>query len=286
MSKKVVFIALLAGLILAFGFAIASAQEPGDPTVCKTCHSDEYGDWSASAHPNSLEDLVATGYGKDFCLKCMSTDWRLAPEDAKPTLDTAKFGVTCLGCHPAAHETPGDDKTVITDVFATCTDCHTASLEEGAKFEAGAAVHHPQLEIMTGVGAIGVDDMASPHGSLDCNTCHVEGHLYEPADEACATCHGTAKTIVGVHGEIEPLLEALSTRLDAVPEEQQEEEAYKVAYTNYSYVSADASGGVHNEPYIEAIIDEANASLDQLPAVAAAPTATPVPTPEVVPVTG
>jgi len=54
---------------------------------CKMCHPIEYADWVSTLHPNSLENLKATGHAAESCLHCMSADYRydntLAAETAQ-----------------------------------------------------------------------------------------------------------------------------------------------------------------------------------------------------------
>lgn len=86
----------------------------------------EYADFAKSGHSKSLKNLrTKRGRGckkepEDSCLKCHSTDYILADDDEKPTLSSAKNGITCVVCHNP-HEV-GNSKEKAADL---CVECHT-----------------------------------------------------------------------------------------------------------------------------------------------------------------
>lgn len=100
--------------------------------IAKNRHQ-EFGEWSKSKHANAVK-LLKEEYRKDGdrgkltdeCLYCHSTDYRHADKDNKPTLDTAKHGVTCVACH----EPHGRDKTFphAGDGLTLCGGCHADSM--------------------------------------------------------------------------------------------------------------------------------------------------------------
>jgi len=239
--------------------AAISAQGPDDVQLsgeqCKACHAEQYEVWAATAHPKSIEAVKASDHASESCLHCMSTDYRY---DETLTVETAQLGVTCLACH-APHDTPGDDKPKISDVSAVCSDCHNGQLEEGAtEFEAGNTVRHPTKEMMAGLGAVGVASTPSKH-NIACNTCHLEGHKYEPAQSACDTCHGGDKTIEGVAASFTSRLEELAA-MEPLADD------YPAAYTNFTMLSNDKSDGVHNPAYATAMLNAINSALGEAPA--------------------
>ncbi len=71
--------------------------------ISKNRHQ-EYMDWQKSKHSKALK-LMQEEYSEergkkdDRCLRCHSADYRFAPPDDKPTLETARYGVTCVSCH-------------------------------------------------------------------------------------------------------------------------------------------------------------------------------------------
>jgi hypothetical protein len=94
---------------------------------------------------------------------------------------------------------------------------------------------------------------------MACNTCHLEGHRYEPAQSACNVCHGGEKTIEGVAALFAPRLEEL-----AAMETLQDD--YPAAYTNFTMLSNDKSNGVHNPAYAMAVLNAINSPLGESPA--------------------
>jgi predicted CXXCH cytochrome family protein len=244
---KKIFVALLVVVALSlFMTAAVWAQVPDDTILsgeqCKMCHAEEYEVWSGTKHPNSLTALKESGHGSDSCLHCMSADYRWNEE---LTIETAQYGVTCVACHKP-HDTPGDALPAIEDVAAVCKDCHNAQVEEGATAEAGDTMRHFVEEMMEGYGAIGAEGAASPHDTA-CNTCHLEGHLYVPAQSTCDTCHGGAVTI-------EEAGKAVRDFVAANIETEGLSDMWPAAYTNLTGLSSDDSGGIHNPAYAAAIV--------------------------------
>jgi hypothetical protein len=257
--KKLLVYTFIAIVLSLLTVALALAQGPEPAALrgeqCKTCHAEEYDEWAATAHPKSIEDVKSSDHASESCLHCMSTDYRY---DQTLTVENVQFGVTCLACH-APHDMPGDDKPKIADVSAVCQDCHNAHLEEGvAEFEAGATVRHPSEEMMDGLGAIGVASMPSKH-DVACNTCHLEGHKYEPSQAACDTCHGGEKTIESVAALFAPRLKELAAT-------ETLKDGYPAAYTNFTLLSNDNSNGVHNPAYAMAMLNAINSALGGVPA--------------------
>ena len=93
--------------------------------ISKNRHQ-EYADFAKSGHSKSLKNLrrkKGTSCDKkpdDTCLKCHSADYILADDDAKPTLATAKSGITCVVCHNP--HTVGNTKEKASE---QCIECHT-----------------------------------------------------------------------------------------------------------------------------------------------------------------
>lgn len=93
----------------------------------------EYADWIDSKHSKALRLLLEKhikdnrrGQLTDECLECHSTDYRHAKKQSKPTLESARFGVTCVACH----EPHGLDKmsSLTKDGPYKCSGCHTDSI--------------------------------------------------------------------------------------------------------------------------------------------------------------
>ena len=93
--------------------------------VSKNRHQ-EFADFSFSKHAKSLEDLRQKenphgGEKNDDCLKCHSQDYRSAKDGEKPTLKTAKYGLTCVTCH----EPHGIDRNIKGNAGPyKCGECH------------------------------------------------------------------------------------------------------------------------------------------------------------------
>lgn len=99
--------------------------------VSKNRHQ-EYADFAKSNHANSLKNLkekkseFCAEQPKDSCLKCHSADYMFAKEGEKPTLETAKLGITCISCHnPHSLGNKKDEKYKISD---GCGNCHISNL--------------------------------------------------------------------------------------------------------------------------------------------------------------
>ncbi len=97
------------------GDDLAKSFKPARPTedkenkfwwgngVAKARHQ-EFADWEKSNHSKSLTTLKQNHTPKmeilqDACLECHSTDYLLAENAQKPTIRTAKYGITCAACH-------------------------------------------------------------------------------------------------------------------------------------------------------------------------------------------
>ncbi|MFK5894915.1 MAG: multiheme c-type cytochrome [Pseudomonadota bacterium] len=91
----------------------------------------EYADFSRSKHSNSLKNLKEKRKEncqepEDSCLKCHSTDYRMADDENKPSLSEAREGITCIACH----DPHGIDKKYVKDTVGAnkCNQCHANSL--------------------------------------------------------------------------------------------------------------------------------------------------------------
>ena len=93
----------------------------------------EYADWVNSKHSQALRLLLENhpsntdrGELTDECLKCHATDYRLAEEGAKPTIESARHGVTCVACHEPHGF--GEAAAFSKDGTTTCAGCHIDSM--------------------------------------------------------------------------------------------------------------------------------------------------------------
>jgi hypothetical protein len=255
MKKTLIATLVIVSLFLITGTALAQGLEDSvlSGEQCKMCHPEEYEVWAGTAHPNSITAVKESDHGSEDCLHCMSADYRW---DETLTVETAQYGVTCVACH-APHDTPGDAKPAIADVAAACKDCHNAHVEEGAAAEAGTTMRHAVKEMMDGYGAIGAEGSASVH-DLACNTCHLQGHLYVPEQSACDACHGGAATIEAAGAAVRAKVEEVGA-IEGLADK------WPAAYTNYTMLSSDDSGGIHNAAYAAAIVAAMDAQLAEAP---------------------
>jgi predicted CXXCH cytochrome family protein len=255
MKKALVATLVVVSLFLISGTVLAQGLEDSvlSGEQCKMCHPAEYDVWASTPHPNSITAVKESDHGSEDCLHCMSADYRW---DETLTVETAKYGVTCVACH-TPHDTPGDAKPAIADVGALCKDCHNAELEAGATAEAGATLRHAVTEMMGGYGAIGAEGSASVHDAA-CNACHLEGHLFVPAQSVCDTCHGGAVTIEDAGAAVRAKVAEVGAIEGLV-------DKWPAAYTNNTLLSSDDSGGIHNAAYAAAIVAAIDAQLAEAP---------------------
>lgn len=118
----------------------------------------EYADWNNSKHAKALRNLqevdgvrgasCSKGKRGDDCMSCHSADYHFARAGNKPTLDTARFGVTCVSCH----EPHGLDRKAHDETFNKCGNCHLANFSS----KTGGKSHYP-----------------CPTGKVSCADCHM-----------------------------------------------------------------------------------------------------------------
>ncbi len=115
----------------------------------------EFSDFSKSKHSKAhqlLKEKYTADRGElsDECLRCHSADYIYAKEGEKPTLDSAKFGVTCSVCH----ESHGIDRYLFPEQRRSqkCGACHIHSMASHWNDQG----HYP-----------------CPSGSAECVDCHM-----------------------------------------------------------------------------------------------------------------
>jgi predicted CXXCH cytochrome family protein len=138
---------------------------PDDET--SKSHRQQYPDYIGHQHSKSLATILESDRGAELCLKCHSTDYRLAPDDQKPSLSTAEFSIECVACHDPHGTGYGHMLRIPQD--EVCTQCHQT-------FETppGETVHHPQAEMLEGIIAI-TEITGEPWmgGVYICTDCHM-----------------------------------------------------------------------------------------------------------------
>ncbi len=263
-----------------------------DSNLCGVCHQSCHGacgddhhpqfeQWGLSMHSHALADLRAHPEAEDSCLECHATDYRLAPEDERPTLATAQYNVECMACHtPHSNTIQGQLRLVPRDL---CANCHT--MREASPPD---VPHQPQAEVLHGSGGYELEGapLNGPHSDHwlriadECMVCHVfsedyggpdqpvdSGHTFVANVKACAPCHtqSVATSLLEELGyEINSRLVEVETYLepghpnyvDPATLSPAERARYDIAVFNTHLVDADRSVGAHNPPYTRALLAE------------------------------
>jgi hypothetical protein len=172
-----------------------------------------------------------------------------------------------------------------------CANCHQArrylasfeSKTTPGSYESTSPRFNPHLgvqaDMLMGLPGDGVEPKAGAHYSMVENTCvgcHMgdnDNHLFEPQLAKCQECHTDAENfdingaVTAIEERVAELKAALQAEglLDAeglvVPGTYTAEQA--TALWNYEVIEEDASGGVHNPNYVNAMLDAAFAALGQ-----------------------
>ncbi len=136
-----------------------------------------------------------------------------------------------------------------------------------------------QGDILLGSDGEGVEGQPGAHYNMVENTCvgcHMgagDNHLMEPQLATCQECHADAENydINGAQTAVEERMAELQTALQAAGLLDEEgtpvpgtyDEAQSTALWNYETILEDASRGVHNPNYVNAMLDAAFAALGQ-----------------------
>jgi predicted CXXCH cytochrome family protein len=272
-----------------------------DSSLCGACHQSCHGmcgdyyhphfeQWSASKHAASLSDIRWHPDYEQSCLQCHSTDYRLAPEDDKPTESEALYSLECAACH-RPHGSPNASHLRL-EPKELCAQCHTTGVAVP-----GDEPDQPQSEMLHGVGAFKLNGAqldgyyTAHHWDIadECSGCHVHrevyggpdhpansGHTFEPNMRACEPCHSeseAATLVTSTQDDIGSRLTAINRYLNPIdpwyvdpsllnPDELQQ---YLVAKFNYDFTTADRSYGSHNAGYVRAMLREAEFFFEVLP---------------------
>jgi hypothetical protein len=253
--------------------------EEGGNTNCAGCHSGATFSTMVAAGQNfsQIESGDANPTHQD-CRTChqihttyTSDDWAL--ETNAPVTQVISgltfdggAGNLCANCHQARRYIANFvDKTDPTKYTAT-----------SPRFNPHLSV---QSDILLGSGGFGVEGKPGSHYSMVENTCvgcHMgegDNHLMEPQLAKCQECHADAESydINGAVTKIEERMAELKAALtsaglldaDGAVVPGTWEEAQATALWNYGVIEEDASNGVHNPVYINALLDAAFAALEQ-----------------------
>jgi hypothetical protein len=216
----------------------------------------QYEEWAQEGHADALTQIKkyipesVIDQGK--CLECHSEDYRMAPDDAKPTAAEAKFGITCATCHDPHEEGPQvtvwneRNPQLRTTREELCVECHNGHLGTGVA-KAGSEVHHPMKELMNGTGAIDVPQGSPSVHKGRCVQCHM------PPTGRDRTTGGPTSDPAGNHTFqiIEPDVakEALTTR--PIPSTGSKQNMYYSACTTCHSREGDSQA-----TYLQHVIDD------------------------------
>jgi hypothetical protein len=262
------------------GSGTAFLEEGGNQN-CAFCHSGSTFSTSVAAGVsfNEVESGDANPTHQD-CRTChqihttyTSADWALET-DAPVTQVVSGLtfdggaGNLCANCHQA--------RRYMAD-FVDKTDA--------TKFTSTSPRFNPHLsvqgDILLGSGGEGVEGKPGSHYAMvedTCVGCHMGGgetanHRMEPQITKCQECHADAENydINGAQTKVEERMAELKAALTSAGLLDAEgavipgtwDEAQATALWNYGVIEEDASRGVHNPIYVNALLDAAFAALGQ-----------------------
>jgi len=262
------------------GQGTAFAEE-GNRNTCAFCHSGAK--FSESVAAGITFDKVEAGDANPThqdCRTChqihttyTSADWALETEAPVTQIVSGLTfdggaGNLCANCHQARRYMANFvDKTDATKYTST-----------SPRFNPHLSV---QGDILLGSGGFGVEGKPGAHYSMvedTCVGCHMGGaetanHRMEPQLSKCQECHADAESydINGAVTALEERMAELKAALTAkglldengavIPGTW--DEATATAIWNYEVIEEDASNGVHNPNYVNALIDAAFAALGE-----------------------
>ncbi len=151
-----------------------------DSEMCGGCHNGfhhpTFEEWQLSKHARATPVLQGSPFATDDCLSCHSQDYRFAQTRGRqtPTVATAKYSLECSTCHDP-HGATTQASLLRKPVVNLCGECHTQG-----EILLGQTPHHPQLEMLKGIGAF--DSSGAPMTNVSTHTTLLAGN-------ACAQCH-------------------------------------------------------------------------------------------------
>jgi predicted CXXCH cytochrome family protein len=156
--------AIRPGDSLADYYLMAAGFHPDGET--SRSHHQQYVDALTHPHSDALSTIVENDHGQDFCLDCHATDYMLAEEDDRLTMETAMYDIECVACH-APHGSSIDHDLRISQE-EVCTQCHNSGTSAP-----GSSPHHPHQEIAE--GTINIDGLSGDSwmDGTTCTDCHM-----------------------------------------------------------------------------------------------------------------
>ncbi len=258
--------------------------------LCGEDHHPQFEQWTTSSHAEALFTLIVDPEAEDDCLRCHSTDYRLAQPGEAPSLQDAQFAIECVACHDP-HGGPNAGQLRLPPA-QICSDCHTM---EGAAPPVEPL--QPQMQVYHGTGGYELDGdpLDGPHTEhwwgvpKECVACHVHfepyggpeqpvnsGHTFTANMRACQPCHDeeTATLLVETAWvEIDTRLSAIAPYfdpgdplyVDPLTLPPAELAQYEIARFNFELARNDSSHASHNPLYTRALLDETEEYLGITP---------------------
>jgi hypothetical protein len=257
----------------------AAFIEEGPRNTCAGCHSGATFSAMIASGQNftEVESGDANPTHQD-CRTCheihttyTSADWALETTDPVTLVVSGEIydggtGNLCANCHQA--------RRYLADFESQTT---------AGSYESTSPRFNPHLSVQSdmllGLPGAGVESAASIHYTGVENTCvgcHMgenDNHLFEPQLAKCQECHADAEDfdINGALTAVDERMAELRTALQSAGLLDAEGEVIPGTYTaeqatalwNYETIVEDASRGVHNPAYVNAMLDAAFAALGQ-----------------------
>lgn len=157
-----------------------------DAQMCGGCHNQfhhpTFEEWSLSGHAAAGPAARKSALAADDCLQCHAGDYRLAEARGtkRPTVATAQYSLECMSCH-APHGATAQNALLRKPALALCQECHSQP-----ELPLGQTPHHPQLEMLQGIGTLAENGQAMTNTSA---------HTTLLASDSCLTCHLVKHTV-------------------------------------------------------------------------------------------
>jgi len=186
------------------------------------------------------------------------------------------------------------------DSYTLCIRCHNSRTPGGGTLLVGGTLHYPVQEMFEGWQVVeGVPGIPSAHVEAEdgprCVTCHMVGtvqigpfaqggsHTFRPVlpgeaapaqPDSCSACHYAVVTRQDVQNLIDDTQQTTLARLQAARALTGADTAAWVE-TALQFLEGDASLGVHNFAYTDALLDAVEVELGLVPAAAPTPSTGP-----------
>lgn len=264
------------------GAVVGNIANPG-AWECATCHGlhETMGGSDYALRLNGAVTMltdnttVVDGENNNTCLNChqsrrnggyydkyteAQTFTRTFTGDDIALYQTAAFG-------PAGSATLNGTADTLTVVFdVPTTHAYISSTHAGPH-------HSSQGNTWAGIGGYTAEagTMFSAHsgGCVECHMGEASGHSFEPELDNCTSCHGEKDVYMDA---IAGRVETIAAVLEGIHAIHEEDGSYHPMYAsltrdqfqafwNFMIVLEDRSNGAHNPPYVDAMLDDAEAKL-------------------------